>query len=224
MSPCFRSLLALPTFDHDLIARVATAIGREVRVGATVTASNRTDDYWDNLRSICFSPQINLVRDPRWGRNRKLMGSRPSSQELLRDLCSKSPRNHPRYLQPLPLQNTLTPSGRTSNGAIHWVANGRHGVSPRLGRDFLTARACTGQHGRRGNNNTAESTMCCTTLCAMSMIIMTTVAATPHPLAFPHVRQQRFAPRHVAKIWNFSGYVFGDDGAIKYIQTDHHCQ
>ena len=62
------------TFDANLLGRVATAIGREVRGRRNAYELNRNlsrngTDYWDHPPFlVCFAPMMNICNDPRWGR------------------------------------------------------------------------------------------------------------------------------------------------------------
>ena len=67
----FPTLLALAsTFDVPLVARVAEVGAREVR------AYYNVDRAASNLPTTanCYAPVVNVVRDPRWGRNAEMAG------------------------------------------------------------------------------------------------------------------------------------------------------
>jgi beta-glucosidase len=64
------------TFDPELMLRVSTAIGDETRA-KYVDALNRTGKV-DRFHGLTmFSPNINLFRDPRWGRGQETYGEDP---------------------------------------------------------------------------------------------------------------------------------------------------
>ena len=63
------------TFDPDLMTRVATAVSDEARAKhhASVRAGHR-----DRYRGLTFwTPNINIFRDPRWGRGQETYGEDP---------------------------------------------------------------------------------------------------------------------------------------------------
>lgn len=67
------------TFDAALVRRVASAIGREARARYFDDRLPRTP-----FVSLCFwTPNINLLRDPRWGRGQETWGEDPFLTGLL---------------------------------------------------------------------------------------------------------------------------------------------
>ena len=63
------------TFDRGIVGRVADAIALEARARyhAAVAADNRTQ-----YRGLTFwTPNVNLFRDPRWGRGHETYGEDP---------------------------------------------------------------------------------------------------------------------------------------------------
>ena len=63
------------TFDKDLIFRVAEATSIEVRAKNNQYISE--GDYQFHHGISCWSPVINIMRDPRWGRNQETYGEDP---------------------------------------------------------------------------------------------------------------------------------------------------
>jgi beta-glucosidase len=64
------------TWDKDLIHRVATAISDEGR--AKYHAALRRNGYTDQYQGLTFwSPNVNIFRDPRWGRGQETWGEDP---------------------------------------------------------------------------------------------------------------------------------------------------
>ena len=64
------------TFDPELMLRVSTVIGDEVRAKYT-EALARTGKVERFHGLTMFSPNINLFRDPRWGRGQETYGEDP---------------------------------------------------------------------------------------------------------------------------------------------------
>ena len=54
-------------FSPDTMLRVAEATGVEVR--AKYNNYSAHGDYGQHTSASCWSPVINIMRDPRWGRN-----------------------------------------------------------------------------------------------------------------------------------------------------------
>lgn len=70
----FPTLLALASsFNMSLIAAVAEVGSREVR--AYYNIDRRTANL--PTTANCYAPVINLVRDPRWGRNAEMVSCSP---------------------------------------------------------------------------------------------------------------------------------------------------
>ncbi len=63
------------TFDTDLMLRVATAIGDEGRAKYNETVKDGASTRFHGL--TMFSPNINIFRDPRWGRGQETYGEDP---------------------------------------------------------------------------------------------------------------------------------------------------
>lgn len=64
------------TFDEDLLGRVARAIADEARAKLAVTRSVEGDtDRYQGL--TFFAPNVNILRDPRWGRGQETYGEDP---------------------------------------------------------------------------------------------------------------------------------------------------
>lgn len=64
------------TWDKDLIHRVATAISDEGR--AKYHAALKRNGYTDQYQGLTFwSPNVNIFRDPRWGRGQETWGEDP---------------------------------------------------------------------------------------------------------------------------------------------------
>ena len=76
------------TFNPDMIYEVAKATSIEVRSYNNYYVKNSDYQYHHGLS--CWSPVINIVRDPRWGRNQETYGEDPymsgvMASEFVRD-------------------------------------------------------------------------------------------------------------------------------------------
>ena len=63
------------TFDEDLIFRVATAISDEARAKNQYFLKNNVRSIYTGL--TFWTPNINIFRDPRWGRGQETYGEDP---------------------------------------------------------------------------------------------------------------------------------------------------
>lgn len=64
------------TFDEDLMFRIGEAIALEARAKFNI---NRKNDYMDRYAGLTFwSPNVNVFRDPRWGRGQETYGEDPT--------------------------------------------------------------------------------------------------------------------------------------------------
>lgn len=87
------------TWDRDLIQRVASAIGDEAR--AKYHETLRRKGFTDQYQGLTFwSPNVNIFRDPRWGRGQETWGEDPFlSGEMGSAFVRGLQGNHPRYLK-----------------------------------------------------------------------------------------------------------------------------
>ena len=86
------------TFDTDLVYRIADAISTEARAKFTIaqTAGNRAR----YLGLTFWTPNINIFRDPRWGRGQETYGEDPFlTAETGAAFVKGLQGNHPRYLK-----------------------------------------------------------------------------------------------------------------------------
>jgi beta-glucosidase len=87
------------TWDRELIQRVASAIGDEARAKyhETLRRKGSTDQY----QGLTFwSPNVNLFRDPRWGRGQETWGEDPFlSGSMATAFVNGLQGDHPKYLK-----------------------------------------------------------------------------------------------------------------------------
>jgi len=86
------------TFDPDLMYRIGVAISDEARA-----KFNQNEDvgYRDRYSGLTFwSPNVNLFRDPRWGRGQETYGEDPYHiSEMGKSFVKGLQGNHPTYLK-----------------------------------------------------------------------------------------------------------------------------
>src|SRR5690606_2187373 len=86
------------TFDEDLILRVATAISDEARGNFNTAVKNGYRRQYSGL--TFWTPNINIFRDPRWGRGQETYGEDPFLTSLLGVAFVKGLQgDYPRYLK-----------------------------------------------------------------------------------------------------------------------------
>lgn len=90
-------LQQLYSCSRDVIFNVSRATGLEVR--AKYNNYSAHHDYSQHTSASCWSPVINIVRDPRWGRNQETYGEDPyMSGELSRFFVSGLQGDDDRYI------------------------------------------------------------------------------------------------------------------------------
>lgn len=86
------------TFDEDLIARVADAISDEARGNHNTAVENGYRRQYSGL--TFWTPNINIFRDPRWGRGQETYGEDPYLTGVLGTAFVKGLQgNDPKYLK-----------------------------------------------------------------------------------------------------------------------------
>jgi len=87
------------TWDKQLIHRVASAISDEGR--AKYHAALRRNGYTDLYQGLTFwSPNVNIFRDPRWGRGQETWGEDPFfTGEMASAFVKGLQGDHPKYLK-----------------------------------------------------------------------------------------------------------------------------
>jgi beta-glucosidase len=184
------------TFDTDLMLRLATAIGDEGRAKYNETVQEGASTRFHGL--TMFSPNINIFRDPRWGRGQETYGEDPyltarMGVAFVRGLQG----NDPAYLK----------LGAT---AKHYAVHSgpepeRHRFdvhpSPRdLRETYLPAFEALVREGK------VESVMC----------------AYNSVDGEPACASDALLGRFLRGEWGFRGYVVSDCGAIIDIHAHHH--
>ncbi|WP_029033783.1 glycoside hydrolase family 3 C-terminal domain-containing protein [Salinimicrobium terrae] len=86
------------TFDEDLILEVATAISDEARATHNTAVKHGYRRQYSGL--TFWTPNINIFRDPRWGRGQETYGEDPFLTALLGTAFVKGLQgDHPKYLK-----------------------------------------------------------------------------------------------------------------------------
>ena len=87
------------TWDRELVYEVATAISDEAR--AKYHEALRRNGYTDHYQGLTFwSPNVNIFRDPRWGRGQETWGEDPFlTGEMAAEYVKGMQGNDPKYLK-----------------------------------------------------------------------------------------------------------------------------
>lgn len=86
------------TFDAGLLNRVATAISDEARAKYHASVANNNRNRYAGL--TFWTPNVNIFRDPRWGRGQETYGEDPYLTGLLGTAFVKGLQgDHPKYLK-----------------------------------------------------------------------------------------------------------------------------
>jgi beta-glucosidase len=87
------------TWDRDLIKKVGSTIGDEAR--AKYHAALKRNGYTQIYQGLTFwSPNVNLFRDPRWGRGQETWGEDPFfAGEMATSFVTGLQGDHPKYMK-----------------------------------------------------------------------------------------------------------------------------
>eukprot|EP00040_Diaphanoeca_grandis_P016628 m.86075 g.86075 ORF g.86075 m.86075 type:complete len:819 (+) comp25925_c0_seq2:50-2506(+) len=215
-----QSITLAASWDEELLVSVAQSIGNELRGlrNGEVQREGLVNFSHPPQALTCFSPQINIVRDPRWGRAQETYGESPFlTAALAQAYVSGLQGNHSKYLRAVATPKHFNAyGGATSRGhrsptevTISW----RDWVETFLPafRQVLSANPNTGA--------SALSTMCSyNTLCVVDYY---NESCPPPSHGVPACANKELLTSILRDLWKFDGYVISDAGAIKFIETDH---
>ena len=184
------------TWDADLIHRVAQVIATEAR--AKYNQAQREGNHSMYYGLTFWTPNINIFRDPRWGRGQETYGEDPFlAGQLALAYVTGLQGNDPKYLK-----TVATPK----HYAMHsGPETERHGfnvnVEPRdLEDTYLPAFRVMVVDGHVGS-------------------IMTTYSAVN---GVPSCASDFLLQKILRDAWGFKGYVCTDCGAVRDLTTGHH--
>lgn len=184
------------TWDTHLVRQEAEVIATETR--AKYNQARREGNHSIYYGLTLWSPNINIFRDPRWGRGQETYGEDPFlTSKLGVAFVTGLQGNDPKYLK-----TVATPK----HFAVHsGPESKRHGfninVSPHdLEDTYLPAFRATVAEGH------ADSVMC-----AYNAIDSAPACANTYLL-----------DKTLRHAWHFQGYVTSDCGAVGDITTGHH--
>ena len=184
------------TFDESLVHAMAAAIGTEGRVkyNLAVRAGRRGIleglDFW--------APNINIFRDPRWGRGQETYGEDPFlAGKMAVAFVTGMQGDDPRYLRVIATpKHFAVHSGPEPSRHVFNVEVSNHDMAD----TYLPAFRASVIDGKAGSIMCAYNRINGEPACANSFLL-----------------------EHLLRgAWNFSGYVVGDCDSIDEIFSEHH--
>lgn len=186
------------TFSRDLLYRVARATGEEVRAKYNNFTTHAT--YGDHMGLSCFAPVVNIMRDPRWGRNQETFGEDPFlSGDLGTSFVRGLQGNDSRYVL-------------TSAGCKHFDV---HGGPENIPQSRFSFDAQVSE--RDWHQTFLPAFKACVD--AGTFSIMCSYNSIN---GVPACANQKLLTDILRVAWNFSGYVVSDESALERLITDHH--
>ncbi|XP_067675105.1 uncharacterized protein [Haliotis asinina] len=185
------------SFSRQLVYDIAEATSVEVRGKFRYYSVNK--EYGDHRGLSCFSPVINIMRDPRWGRNQETYGEDPHlSGELAVSFVNGLQGTDRRYI-------------RASAGCKHFAAyDGPENIpSSRMTFDAVVSE-------RDLRTTFLPAFRACVK--AGSLSIMCSYNSVN---GIPACANEYILTEILRKQWNFTGYVVSDEGAIENVIWTH---
>jgi beta-glucosidase len=183
------------SFDQDLMLRVATAIGDEARAMNNAWIARGKRNLYQGL--VFWSPNINIFRDPRWGRGQETYGEDPFLTGAMGTAFVRGMQGtDPRYL-------------KTIATAKHYAVHSgpeptRHSFDARVSESdlretYLPAFRALVVDGKAGS-----------VMCAYNSF-----------RGQPACGNDELLGKILRKEWGFSGYVVSDCSAVIDIHENH---
>jgi beta-glucosidase len=184
------------TFDPPLIHEMGVAISTEARVKYNLAGYSKDHGIYEGL--TFWSPNINIFRDPRWGRGQETYGEDPFlTGQMAKAFVTGMQGDDPRYLRTVATpKHFAVHSGPEPTRHEVDVPATKHDMEDTYLPAFRAALV----------DAKAESTMCAYNrvngqpACANDFLLMDTLRGA----------------------WNFQGYVVSDCDAIADIERGHH--
>jgi beta-glucosidase len=185
------------TFDDTLIHQDASAISTEFRAKYNVTKGKGGSTDWYKGLTV-WSPNINIFRDPRWGRGQETYGEDPYlTARLGVAFVTGLQGDDPKYLKVVATpKHFAVHSGPEATRHEVDVPASRHDIED----TYLPAFRAAVIEGK------ADSVMC----------------AYNSLNGQPACANSALLEEHLRKDWNFQGYVVSDCAAIEDISRHHH--
>ncbi|XP_072276006.1 uncharacterized protein [Pyxicephalus adspersus] len=185
------------SFSPELIARVANATATEVRAKHNYFTS--IGNYDDHTGLSCFSPVINIMRHPLWGRNQETYGEDPYLSGILATAFVKGLQgDHPRYV-------------KANAGCKHFDVHGGPENIP-VSRFSFDAKV----DERDWRMTFLPQFQACVEAGTYSVM-----CSYNRVNGVPACANEKLLTNILRKEWGFQGYVVSDEAAIEFIMTQH---
>jgi len=202
------------SFNRELLFKIATAISNEARGFRNAYEAGKLPII---AGLACWAPQINIVRDPRWGRNQETYGECPYlTGELAAEYVSGLQGSDPKYLRAI-----ATPKHFDAYGGATTKNMANRSITE-VYISYQTQFETFLPQFRRVMRENPGSIMCgYNSIChsVTSRLDNTTCAAPSHGV--PTCASNELLQDIARDRFGFDGYVVGDCGAIRFIETDH---
>nr|XP_020664519.1 beta-D-xylosidase 1-like [Pogona vitticeps] len=186
------------SFSPSLIYRVANATATEVRAKHNHFVS--IGNYEDHTGLSCFSPVLNIMRHPLWGRNQETYGEDPFlTAELGVAFVKGLQGDHPRYV-------------KASAGCKHFDV---HGGPENIPTSRLSFDAKVSERDWR--MTFLPQFEACVRAGTFSLM-----CSYNRINGVPACANKRLLTDILRGEWGFQGYVVSDEGAIELIMMAHH--
>jgi beta-glucosidase len=185
------------TFDEPLMHRVADTISTEFRAKYYAELHPDGSSEWYRGLTI-WSPNINIFRDPRWGRGQETYGEDPYlTSRLGVAFITGLQGNDPKYLKTLATpKHFAVHSGPELTRHSVDVSASRHDMED----TYLPAFRATVMEGKAGSVMCAYNSLNGQPACVNGSLLQ----------------------EHLRHDWGFRGYVVSDCGAVKDVFDGHH--
>jgi beta-glucosidase len=186
------------TFDAPLVREVATAISDEARAKFNLAQARGERGRYQGL--TFFSPNLNIFRDPRWGRGQETYGEDP----LLTSRMGVA------FIEGM--------QGQTNDGGLlKTIATAKHFAvhsGPEADRHSFDARPT--------EHDLADTYLPQFETAVREARVGSVMAAYNRVDGAPAAASARLLEATLRKAWGFTGYVVGDCGAVEDIFASHH--
>jgi len=184
------------TFDPSLIHDMGTVIGVEARAKHNQAVRAGRHDIYEGLDF--WSPNINIFRDPRWGRGQETYGEDPFlTSRMGVAFVTGLQGNDPKYIQVIstPKHFAVHSGPEPSRHSVNVAATKRD-----MEDTYLPAFRATITEGKAGSVMCAYNRVNAEPACANSFLLEDELRGA----------------------WKFNGYVVSDCDAVADIQRGHH--
>jgi beta-glucosidase len=191
-----QSVALAATFDAPLVKSVATAISDEARAKFNLAQARGERGRYQGL--TFFSPNINIFRDPRWGRGQETYGEDPLLTARMGIAFIEGMQgDDPRWW-------------KTVATAKHFAVHS----GPEADRHAFDARP--------SEHDLADTYLPQFEAAVREGHVGSVMAAYNRVDGAPATASARLLDETLRKAWGFSGYVVGDCGAVDDIFAAHH--